>query len=158
MVRGGGGPDDALESLLATFQRRYGERPCVHTTLLPGAREILALDVPLALVTNKPRRLTLLVLQALGIADAFGAIWAGGDGALKPAPDGPIAAARALGVEPAEAWLVGDGPQDVLAGRAAGCFTVAVPGIAERELVLAAKPDRVAASLVEVAALVTSAA
>jgi len=143
-----------LERTLSCFQRAYAARPCVHTTLMPGAREALSIALPRAVVTNKPRAITELVLESLGIAGAFSAIYAGGDGPLKPAPDGVIAAANALGVPVSQAWLVGDGPQDVLAGRAAGCFTVVVPGIAERSRVLEARPDVVLASLGELPALV----
>ncbi len=154
----GGEPADAhdaalLERMLSLFMQHYAENPVVHTRLLPGAREALALGLPCALVTNKPRAVSLLVLEQLGIAGAFGAVFAGGDGPLKPAPDGVYAVAETLGVPPERAWLVGDGPQDVLAGRAAGCFTVAVPGIAERERVLAAEPDLVVESLLDVAGL-----
>jgi HAD superfamily hydrolase (TIGR01509 family) len=152
-------PDDpALAArTFAAFSRRYAERPVVHTTLLPGAREALALGLPKALVTNKPRDVTMMVLAELGIATAFGAVYAGGDGPLKPSPDGICAAAAELGVSPAEAWMIGDGPQDVLAGRAAGAFTVCVPGIADRERVLAAGPDLVLASMHEVVRLLRAA-
>jgi phosphoglycolate phosphatase len=152
------GPDandvELLERTLSCFQQAYAARPCVHTTLMRGAREALAIDVPRAVVTNKPRAITQLVLESLGIASAFGALYAGGDGPLKPAPDGMLTAAKALGVPVAQAWVVGDGPQDVLAGHAAGCFTVAVPGIAERSRVLGAQPHVVLASLEELPALV----
>jgi phosphoglycolate phosphatase-like HAD superfamily hydrolase len=53
--------------------------------------------------------------------------------------------------------MVGDGPQDVSAGRAAGCFTVGVPGIAAREELLASRPDRVCESFVELRALLLAA-
>ena len=76
---------------------------------------------------------------------------------MKPAPDGILLTAARLGVDPAGVWMVGDGPQDVLAGQAAGAVTIAVPGIAERERVLAARPSMVVSSLDEVAALATSA-
>jgi len=138
---------------LASFKASYLASPCVHTTLLPGAREALAVGVPCALVTNKPRDVTELVLAALGLAGAFAFVWAGGDGPLKPAPDSVLAAVRALGVAAEDAWMIGDGPQDVAAARAAGAVAVAVPGIADRERVLAASPDLVARSLTEVAEL-----
>jgi phosphoglycolate phosphatase len=146
--------DDALVSVvLATFRARYRERPCTHTTLLPGAREAIAAAPLAAVVTNKQRDVSVLVLEALGIAARFGAVWGGDDGPMKPAPDGVLAVLAKLGVAPREAWMVGDGPQDVGAGRAAGCFTVAVPGIAERDRVLAAEPDLVVESLHDVARL-----
>ena len=147
--------DPAIEAPLASFGRFYAERPCVHTTLLPGARECLALPFPSAIVTNKPRSLTMLVLAALGVDVRV--VRGGGDGPLKPDPALVLSALTELGVAPAEAWLVGDGPQDVLAGKAAGCTTVLVPGIAERERGLAAGPDLVLASLGEVVRILNAA-
>ncbi|MBX3230123.1 MAG: HAD hydrolase-like protein [Labilithrix sp.] len=146
----GRGPDDAV---LAAFQEAYLAAPCVHTTLLPGAKEALALGLPCALVTNKPRAVTELVLERLGVRDAFREVWAGGDGPLKPAPDGVLSVAARLGVSVHDAWMIGDGPQDVLAGKAAGAFTVGVRGgIAGDARLLAAAPDLVVASLLELAA------
>lgn len=148
--------DAMVDQALATFKARYLAHPCVHTVLLPGAREALASGPPCALVTNKPRDVTLLVLEALGIADAFSAIWGGGDGPLKPAPDSVRAVAAQLGIDPRHAWMIGDGPQDVLAGCAAGAFTVAVRGIADEERLMAANPDLVVASLEELARILTA--
>jgi phosphoglycolate phosphatase-like HAD superfamily hydrolase len=146
--------DEALlERMVGRFMDHYAQTPVSHTTLLAGAREALALGLPSGLVTNKPRRISVLVLEQLGIAASFGAVFAGGDGPLKPSPYGLSKVLAQLGVAPAGAWMIGDGPQDVLAGRAAGCFTIAVPGIADRDRVLAAAPDLVVESLVEVAAL-----
>lgn len=144
---------ELVSQVLARFMDLYAAQPVVHTTLLPGARELLSLGLPTALVTNKPRDVSLLVLSRLGIANSFGAVFAGGDGPLKPSPDGVLAAASKLGVPPERAWLIGDGPQDVLAGHAAGCYTIAVFGIAERERVLAATPDCVVESLHDVVRL-----
>jgi phosphoglycolate phosphatase len=151
VVRGlGSATDELVDRVLTAFQRAYAARPCVHTTLMPGARDVLALAGRCGLLTNKPRALTDLVIRGVGIEDAFDAVFAGGDGPLKPAPDGVVAIAAALGVPPARVWMIGDGPQDVLAGRAAGCFTVAVGA---RPDTLAAAPDRVLASLHELPAL-----
>jgi phosphoglycolate phosphatase len=150
----------AVDVALAVFTRAYAAHPARHTTLLPGAREALALGVPNALVTNKPRSVTELVLEALGIAPSFTAVYAGGDGPLKPSPAGVLSLLAILGVPPRDAWVVGDGPQDIAAGRAAGCFTVALrapESIAEGERVLAEKPDLVVVSLGELAAAFTGA-
>lgn len=142
-----------LERTAALFLESYAARPVVHTKLLPGAREALALGLPAALVTNKPRTISMLVLAELGIERSFGAVFAGGDGPLKPSPHGIQTVVRQLGVELESAWMIGDGPQDVLAGRAAGCFTVAVAGIADKEHVLAAEPHVVVDSLLDVVRL-----
>ena len=143
-----------VDVVLATFQEHYGAHACVHTTLMPGAKELLSCGVPCAVLTNKPRPITLQVLEALRIDVA--AVWAG-EGVLKPAPDGVLALCKRLDVPPADVWVVGDGPQDVGAGKAAGAFTVGVlGGIAHRDTLLASNPDLVVASLDELARLISS--
>ena len=53
----------------------------------------------------------------------------GGDTArLKPDPEPIHAALSAVRVAPADAWMVGDGLQDILAARAAGVFAIAFRG------------------------------
>lgn len=147
-----------LDRAAALFFDAYLRHPCVHTTLMAGARDAIAVDVPRGLLTNKPRAIACLVLEHLGIASSFGAVYAGGDGPLKPAPDGVRALTASLGeVQVERVWLIGDGPQDVLAGRAAGCFTIAVPGIGDPAQVIGAKPDLVLPSLVDVAHLAADA-
>src|SRR5262249_31827104 len=116
---GADGDSTLLDRMVSVFLQRYTEKPCVYTELLPGAHEALALGLPCAVVTNKPRAISMLVLEHLGIARSFGAVFAGGDGPLKPSPHGVLWAAQELGVSIGHAWLIGDGPQDVLAGRAA---------------------------------------
>jgi phosphoglycolate phosphatase len=121
--------------------------------LLPGVRHVLdvtrELALPCAVVTNKPHDVTLLVLEALGIGLFFQAIWGGGDGPLKPSPAGINDVVARLGVHARDAWMIGDGPQDIGAGKAAGCFTIGVPGIAERDRLVASGPDLLCESLVE---------
>ncbi len=148
-VKGASPSRAEVEEALDVFRARYVAHPCERTKLLPGARRALALGLPVGLVTNKLRDITDLVLAGLGIEGAFGAVCGGGDAPLKPAPDGVLGVLRVLGVAPADAWVVGDGPQDVEAGKRAGCTTVAVPGIAERARVMAAGPDLVVRDLDE---------
>lgn len=153
-----GVPDDErrVQAALDAFHVYYAAHPCDRTKLLPGAHRALGLGLPNALVTNKLRDVAEAVLARLGIRSAFAAVVGGGDGPLKPEPDGVLAVLRAMGAVPERAWMIGDGPQDVEAGRRAGCTTIAVPGIAERARVLAARPDVVARDLDEVVDLVTS--
>lgn len=147
-------PDSPLVDVaLATFRASYLARPAANTVLLPGVRDVLdvakALGLPCAVVTNKPHDVTTLVLDALGIGLFFRAIWGGGDGPLKPSPAGVLDVVARLGVPASDAWMIGDGPQDIGAGKAAGCFTIGVPGIAERERLVASGPDLLCESLVE---------
>jgi phosphoglycolate phosphatase len=143
-----------VDAALATFQAFYLAHPCVHTVMLEGARELLdeaaALRLPCAVVTNKPRAVSVALLEALTISPFFRVIWAGGDGPLKPAADGLLHAIARLDATASTTWMIGDGPQDILAGQAAGCVTIGVPGIAERERLLASAPDVVVESLLDV--------
>ncbi|MDB5310460.1 MAG: Hydrolase, HAD-superfamily, subfamily [Gemmataceae bacterium] len=53
----------------------------------------------------------------------------------KPAPGMIVAAARELGTDPRDCWMVGDILDDVEAGRRAGCWTVLVDNGNETEWV-----------------------
>lgn len=147
------------ERVIAHFDQYYLEHPAEETVLLAGATELLASGIPCALVTNKPRAVTILVLEKLGVLGAMTEIWAGGDGPLKPAPDGILAIAAKLGVPVQDTWMIGDGAQDVGAARAAGAVAIglATPAsIGRPEALAASQPRAIATSLLEIAAWVAS--
>jgi phosphoglycolate phosphatase len=151
--------DARLAPLLADFLEYYAAHAATFSRAMPGAvatLEVLEARFPLALATNKPRRTTELVLEALALARHFRVVVAGGDAPRpKPSAEPLCFIAKELGLEPSELVMVGDGPQDVLAGRAAGARTVAVRGgMAEDERLLAAAPDVVIASLLELPAVI----
>ncbi|HWA77814.1 MAG TPA: HAD-IA family hydrolase [Polyangiaceae bacterium] len=145
--------DPRLDALYESFISYYQAHPVVHTRFCSGARAALSelSGLALALCTNKPRVTTELVLSALGIAELFRVVVAGGDlPRSKPDPLPVLHIAKALGL-PAEALaMVGDGAQDVLAGRNAGALSVGVRGgIQPIERLLAARPDILLDSLAE---------
>lgn len=146
-------PDDPrLEPLLAAFLDYYGAHPLDHTVFCVGAERVLSVlgqEFPLALCTNKPRLTTERVLAGLGIAERFRVVVAGGDlPQHKPDPAPITHIAERLGLASAELVVVGDGAQDVLAGRAAGARTVGLRGgIQPVERLLAAEPDALLDSL-----------
>lgn len=145
--------DQRLTSLYAEFIAYYQKHPADFTALCAGAADVLdgRLGLPLGLCTNKPRVTTLRVLEALGIFRVFGAIVAGGDlPQTKPDPAPVLRAAALLGVDAASLVMVGDGAQDILAGRAAGARTVGVQGgIQPEDRLLHSEPDALIPSLVE---------
>lgn len=77
------------------------------------------------IVTNKPRRYTLPLLEALSLQP--GALLCADDLSVKkPAPEPLWEAARRLGVEPNQCWYIGDHARDIEAAVAAGMTAVAV--------------------------------
>ena len=145
--------DSRLDGVLATFLDHYSEHAIDHTRPLPGVIEALEAlsDFTLAVCTNKPRKTTEIVLRGLELADRFATVIAGGDlPQNKPDPAPLHEIARRLRVTPNELVMVGDGPQDVQAGRAAGARTVGVlGGIADSDRLIASRPDAVVQSLIE---------
>lgn len=137
--------DPRTAAMVADFLDYYAQHPIDFTTLMPGALQ--ALDAlaqhPLGVCTNKPRRTTVAVLGGLGLAARFGSVVAGDDlPERKPHPSMVQEGARQLGVSVGDVVMVGDGPQDVESGRAAGAFTVGVRGgIQAIERLLASTPD-----------------
>lgn len=151
--------DAKVAPIVAEFLDYYSEHVIDHTSLMPGALQ--ALDelcaYPLGVCTNKPRRTSLAVLQGLGLEPRFRAVVAGDDlPQRKPHPSMVQEAARQLGVPVAEVVMVGDGTQDVAAGRAAGALTIGVRGgIQAIERLLASEPDALIESLAELPAAIS---
>ncbi len=119
-----------VDAHLAVFLRFYEENPIAGTRWMPGAEDAMAACEAqrIALVTNKARGVTEHVLDALGIRNRFAVVVAGGDCPLKPSPAPIERAMAAMGCTPSVTWVVGDGIQDVAAGRAARCRTIAILG------------------------------
>ena len=120
-----------VDVLLGHFLAYYSDHPVDYTRILPHVQSTLTALVAngfrLAICTNKPRVTTDAVVDALDLGRFFTAVVAGDDlPTKKPHPGQLEALAAVLRLVPAELVMVGDGPQDVLAGRAAGARTVAV--------------------------------
>jgi len=147
-----------LGPYLQTFLDFYRAHPTDATTLRPGVPQALdeLCPLPLGVCTNKPRPITNLVLENLGLAWRFAAVVAGGDTPHpKPHPAPLLRMAAELGVEPGSLVVVGDGPQDVECGRAVGARTVGLEGgFLPLERLLASKPDALLDSLAELPALI----
>jgi phosphoglycolate phosphatase len=153
-------PNAELDAWSREFVAYYGAHPADHTTWMPGALEALdsLRELPMAIVTNKARSVTEEVLRVMGARPRFAFVYGGGDGPLKPRPDPVSAVARALSVEVASLWVVGDSEQDVRSARSAGAVAVAVRGgFHADERLLASRPDLVLSSLAELPAHVRAA-
>ncbi len=121
-----GEPDEALfERAYPIYLELYAENTSKRSHLYPGVREGLdylkGAGYKLGCVTNKAAAFTVPLLKDLGVYDDF-AIVVSGDTLPKKKPDPMplLHAAEQLGVDPAEAMMLGDSVSDVKAARAAG--------------------------------------
>jgi 2-phosphoglycolate phosphatase len=151
--------DPKMTAMVADFLDYYAEHPIDHTRVMPGTLEALEALASFALgvCTNKPRRTSVAVLRGLGLETHFKGVVAGDDlPQRKPDPSMVHEAARLLGVPVQAVVMVGDGPQDVLSGRAAGAFTVGVRGgIQAFERLAASEPDLLIDTLAELPEAIT---
>jgi len=117
--------------LFDRFIAHYLEHIADESRPFPGCETALdalrAHGARLAVCTNKPTNLSVALLQALGLADRFGAI-VGPDAAPAPKPDARHlqAAVEAVGGRIERAILVGDSATDVGAARAADAGLILV--------------------------------
>lgn len=120
--------DAAFAAMRESYLELYDE-VFRQSRLFDGVAELLR-DVEQrgmrwGVVTNKPARFTLPLLERLGLQQRAACVVCGDDGSRpKPHPDTLLLAAERLGVAPAEAVYVGDAERDIAAGRAAGMTTV----------------------------------
>ena len=116
---------DAVESLAGILIDHYTSHVADRSRPYPGVvetLEALAGKASLAVVTNKPERQTLALLEALDLRRYFRAVIAH-ETAVRPKPDADPAllACERLGADIGEALFVGDSATDVACARAAGC-------------------------------------
>ena len=126
MLRGTEGP--AAAEITERYYREFHRLVDRGVRLYPGVRETLEFLQNRAIATMSTRRRD-EARHMLGVAgiDRFFRAIVGGDEVVRPKPDPalPLHGARALGVPPSQAVVVGDAPVDIQAGRAAGSWTVA---------------------------------
>ena len=106
----------------------YGEILGRHARLYPGVEDLLtAIEgarLQWGIVTNKPRVYTLPLLETLGLTP--GSVVCPQDVEQpKPNPESLHKACGELGCETRESLYIGDHERDIIAGRAAGMYTIA---------------------------------
>lgn len=114
-----------FSALRTEFLALYAQHICDHTVLFPGIPELLqaleARGLRWGVVTNKPARFTLPLMQALKLDRRAACIVSGDTTAnAKPHPEPLLAASAQVRVAPAACLYVGDAERDVEAAVAAG--------------------------------------
>ncbi|WP_221799393.1 phosphoglycolate phosphatase [Oceanobacter mangrovi] len=137
----------------AHFDEVYLHNLRTATGVYPGVQKTLvrmaAMGVRMMLVTNKPRLFTEPLIDSLGWGTVFDFVVCGDDlEQRKPDPAQILFACEELGVNPQRCVMVGDSRNDMFAGKAAGCMTVAVPyGYNHGENIATAQPNLIIHSL-----------
>jgi phosphoglycolate phosphatase len=132
-------PPQRMDSLYEAFIAYYAENIAVDSRPFPGTLELLdRLDdagVKLGICTNKQERLSLKLLDGLGLRHRFGAI-IGADTIGIPKPDpAPYREAVARLEAGGGSVMIGDSETDILTARNAGVPVIAVTfGYTERHV------------------------
>lgn len=152
-----GQPEPALlERAMPIFTALYAENTSKRSRLYDGVLEGLdylqsCRDLKLGCVTNKAAQFTHPLLKDLGIFDRFELVISGDTlPEKKPHPLPLLHAAATLGVQPADALMLGDSKSDVQAARAAGFRIICMSyGYNHGEDIRAYHPDAVIDSMAE---------
>ena len=150
--------NDADRATAEAVLARHEEEAARHSSLNAGCDALLAWiaehGVVTGLITRNTRSSVQTVLAKHGLS--FGTLIAREDAPFKPDPRPLRLACERLGVDPADAWMVGDGQYDVEAGRAAEIRTVWVSH--DRPKAFEAVPWRTVRDLPELVELLRSCA
>ncbi len=115
----------ALKFFLAYYEDHKLDSTCAYPEVLEALEHLAAF--PMAILTNKPVRVSMRILKELGLAKYFRAVYGGNSfETKKPDPFGARTILREFGAAPAEAILIGDSEVDVQTARNAGTLAASV--------------------------------
>lgn len=123
--------DAALAALVPRYLEIYEAKMAEHTRPFDGVDELLstleAQGIAWGIVTNKPGFLTDELVVRIDWARRAAAVVSGDTLPVKkPDPAPVLLACERAGLDPSRCLFVGDDRRDVMAGAAAGMYTVAV--------------------------------
>lgn len=126
---GNGASEEERERALKFFLAHYEEHKLDSTCAYPGVAEALEdlKQFPMAVLTNKPVRVSLRILEGLGLKKYFRMVYGGNSfETKKPDPLGARRILEELGATPDEAMVIGDSEVDVQTARNAGTLAATV--------------------------------
>ncbi|MDR7306537.1 HAD-IA family hydrolase [Rhodoferax saidenbachensis] len=114
------------DEFFANYERCMTDRTFSFDGVAPLLQAIVERQLLWGVVTNKSARFTEPLTAAMPLFASAKAIVSGDTTPhAKPHPEPLLEAARRLGVDPTHCVYVGDDERDIVAGRAAGMYTVA---------------------------------
>jgi len=149
LVRRSLGPeasDELHKRALDFFLKYYRVHALANTRLYEGIREELDLFADaryqMAVLTNKPVKISRDILGALGLAQHFPLVY-GGDSFVtkKPDPEGLLALLKETQTPVEQAWMVGDSQVDIQTAKNAGVKSCGVKWGFQPEACAAENPD-----------------
>jgi phosphoglycolate phosphatase len=152
---GRGSGERELSAALDVYMRHYAACCTERSQLFAGVREALEVwhrrGIAMACVTNKGTRFTAPLLDHFDLHALLPVVVCGDTlPQRKPDPAPLLLACRQLNVVPAQAAMIGDSRNDVLAARAAGMPVVCVGyGYNHGRPIAEEQPDRIVDSLLE---------
>jgi phosphoglycolate phosphatase len=126
---GNGASEAEREQALKFFLAHYEEHKLDSTRPYAGVAEALdqLRQFPMAVLTNKPVRVSRRIVEGLGLAKYFRAVYGGNSfETKKPDPLGARKILEELGATAGETMMVGDSEVDVQTARNAGTLAAAV--------------------------------
>ena len=125
-------PSEAeIEQGLRFFLQYYKDHMLDNTALYPGVREgleqLAAQGHAMAVLTNKPERISKMILRGLGVQHHFQFVYGGNTfERKKPDPMGAQQLLQDFSLQPRQAMMVGDSEIDVLTARNSGVWCCGV--------------------------------
>jgi phosphoglycolate phosphatase len=117
----------ALQFFLAYYEEHKMDSTCAYPGIPEALAELSRKKVPMAVLTNKPVKISVRILGSLGLASYFRVIYGGNSfETKKPDPLGANKILSQFGAPPRETMIVGDSEVDVQTARNAGTIAVAV--------------------------------
>jgi phosphoglycolate phosphatase len=143
-----------LEEAVSLFKQYYRQHCVDHTRVYPGVLAMLKHfhRKKMAVVTNKPVRVSGYILDQLELSSFFDVL-IGGDSLpnKKPHPEPVLSALLTMRMDdPHRVVMVGDSPNDVESGRAAGTCTCGIrSNIGDPKKLFKSKPDFIISNMKE---------
>jgi phosphoglycolate phosphatase len=138
--------EEQVQQALEFFLAYYREHMLDYTTLYPGVAKtldaLLADEKRMAVLTNKPVRISKAIIEGLGLSEHFFQIYGGNSfEQKKPHPMGVEVLLSESGIDATKAMMVGDSAVDVQTARNAGIKACGVTYGFQPETLAAEPPD-----------------
>ncbi|MBU5617160.1 phosphoglycolate phosphatase [Psychrobacter sp. TAE2020] len=117
--------DHAEQLFFDAYSKISQSKTLAYPDVDKGLQQLKSAGFTLALVTNKPIRFVPKILESLGWTPLFDVVL-GGDSlpVKKPDPAPLLHVCETLNFQPAQAFMIGDSVNDILAGQSAGIETL----------------------------------